>query len=146
MVKISDVTADGWILERLSAENLRFAGPVQSLGIKIGILIGFPAYMLLESSFDWITLPKYYFGMTCLLVFSIVFILFFTDETRPVGRLIYLARIMSVHFTFDLETEMSEDKELGSFEKLSQSEPENTQLTPWTILKCLLKGFQFSIC
>ena len=93
---VLDVTADGWILERLSAENLRFAGPVQSLGIKIGILIGFPAYMLLESSFDWITLPKYYLGMTCLLLLSIVFILFFTDETRPAGRLEHLDTLRSV--------------------------------------------------
>merc|ERR1712106_984369 len=38
---IQDVTADGWVLERLSSENVRFAGPVQSLGIQLGVAVGF---------------------------------------------------------------------------------------------------------
>ena len=99
--------------------------------------------MLLESSFDWITLPKYYLGMTCLLLLSIVFILFFTDETRPVGWLKHLdtVRHWPIFYGVNLDKEKSEEIELESSEKLHPEEQENIQLTPWTILKCLLKGF-----
>ena len=114
----SDVTADGWILERLSSENLRFAGPVQSLGIKLGILVGFSGFMMLESKFEWVTLPNYFLGLACAIALSVFVIIFFVSET----------------------TEKKEkDEKLDELEKLPvDNEMEN--LTPWTILKCLLRG------
>ena len=114
----SDVTADGWILERLSSENLRFAGPVQSLGIKLGILVGFSGFMMLESKFEWVTLPNYFLGLACAIALSVFVIIFFVSET----------------------TEKKEkDEKHDELEKLPvDNEMEN--LTPWTILKCLLRG------
>ena len=81
-----DVTADGWILERLSAQNLRFAGPIQSLGVKLGVLIGFPGFMLLESKFPWVTLPNYFLAMSVILLVSVVIIVFLVAENVP-GKL-----------------------------------------------------------
>lgn len=115
---ISDVTADGWILERLSSENLRFAGPVQSLGIKLGILVGFSGFMMLESKFEWVTLPNYFFGLACAIAASVLVIIFFISETK--------------------DHEDKEDK-LAELEKLS-IDNDIDNLTPWTILKCLLRG------
>ena len=118
---ISDVTADGWILERLSDENLRFAGPVQSLGIKLGIMVGFSGFMMLESRFAWITLTNYFLGLACAIAFSVFVIIFFVSETK--------------------EYKEKTDK-LDELEKLSMDEG-ISNLTPWTILKCLLRGTQF---
>lgn len=116
-----DVTADGWILERLSAQNLRFAGPIQSLGIKLGVLIGFPGFMLLESKFAWVTLPNYFLAMSVMLLISLIVIVFLVAETVS-GK--------------------SKDIELKGFDELETKSMVDGQfeLTPWTIFKCLLKG------
>ena len=119
-----DVTADGWILERLSAQNLRFAGPIQSLGIKLGVLIGFPGFMLLESKFAWVTLPNYFLAMSVMLLISLIVIVFLVAETVS-GK--------------------SKDIELKGFDELETKSMVDGQfeLTPWTIFKCLLKGSKF---
>ena len=44
---VQDITADGWILNKLP-EKLSYAGPVQSIGNQIGVLIGFSIFLMVE--------------------------------------------------------------------------------------------------
>ena len=113
---IQDVTADGWILERLSSENLRFAGPVQSLGIKMGVIIGFSGFTMLEKKLTFVTLPNWFLLVACALTISCFFIIFCVTEKEP-------------------------NRCTDNDNKL-----EGGQLpTPWKILKLLVKGLLFQL-
>ena len=110
---IQDVTADGWILEKLSSENLRFAGPVQSLGIKMGFIIGFSGFTILEKKLDFVTLPNWFLMVAIALTLSCFLIIFCVTEKEP-------------------------NRCTNNDDKI---ENEDSQLpTPWKIFKLLIKG------
>lgn len=113
---IQDVTTDGWILERLSPENVRFAGPVQSLGIKLGVAFGFSFFTMLENKFELVTLTNWFFLVACLLVLSCVLILFCVDEL----------------------SETCEAVELQEKDELKPMSNDVQHLSPWSITKTLI--------
>ena len=113
---IQDVTADGWVLERLSSENVRFAGPVQSLGIQLGVAVGFSCFTMLENKLELVTMTNWFLFVSCSLVLSCMLILFCVDET----------------------TEELEAVELTEKDELKPVSDEVEKLSPWSITKSLI--------
>ena len=74
-----DITADSWILNKLP-KHLKWAGPIQSSGTKVGLLLGFSIFSILEEVFTWVTLKSWILTIiVCLLVTNFI-ILAFVEE------------------------------------------------------------------
>jgi len=78
---IQDVTTDGWVLNKLHVDNVKYAGPIQSLGIKCGMLFGFAIFTELEK-LELMTLPNWFLTVAILIGISTIFILLFVPEVR----------------------------------------------------------------
>ena len=76
---IQDITADGWILNKLP-EKLTYAGPIQSLGTKIGILMGFSIYSIIEKAIPWFSFNHWIIGVVTTLVLTNIVILICVSE------------------------------------------------------------------
>ena len=76
---IQDITADGWILNKLS-DKLTYAGPIQSLGTKVGILMGFSIFSIAERAIEGFTFNKWMIMMAYTLIATNMIILAFVSE------------------------------------------------------------------
>ena len=85
---IQDITADGWILNKLP-DKLTYAGPIQSLGTKIGILFGFSIFSIIEWAAPWFSFNHWMISVaTALIVTNIVILTFVTegDESKDLFK------------------------------------------------------------
>ena len=80
---IQDCSTDGWILSKLHPSNIQLAGPIQSCGIKTGILFGFAIFAELERAYpDTITIQRWFLLIASLLLVLCFVVYFCIDETR----------------------------------------------------------------
>ena len=59
---------------------MTYAGPIQSLGTKIGILMGFSIFSIVERAFEEFTFNKWMIIMACTLIVTNMIILAFVSE------------------------------------------------------------------
>ena len=80
---VQDCSTDGWILSKLHPSNIELAGPIQSCGIKIGILFGFAIFAELERAFpDVITIQRWFMVIASGLFVLCLVVYFCIDEIR----------------------------------------------------------------
>ena len=80
---IQDCSTDGWILSKLHPSNIQLAGPIQSCGIKTGILFGFAIFAELERAYpDFITIQRWFLLIASGLLVLCFVVYFCIDETR----------------------------------------------------------------
>ena len=80
---IQDCSTDGWILSKLHPSNIQLAGPIQSCGIKIGLLFGFAVFAELERAFpDVITIQRWFIIIASGLLLLCFVLYFCIAETR----------------------------------------------------------------
>ena len=120
---IQDCSTDGWILSKLHPSNIQLAGPIQSCGIKTGILFGFAIFAELERAYpDFITIQRWFLLIaTGLLVLCFV-VYFCIDETR----------VKDEDENNRTEEFVQENEELTLEEKMGS----------WTVLKNVFRNFQ----
>ena len=60
-------------------KNVKYSGPIQSLGIKCGVLVGFALFAELEHIFDFLTLSRWFLLVAIVVTARLDFLIFFLD-------------------------------------------------------------------
>ena len=97
---VQDITADGWILNKLP-EKLSYAGPVQSIGNQIGVIISFSVFLMIE---QFVTFNQWNIIMISALLVTNLVIVFAVSEgksdenynTFKVAKLI-IRKVLTLH-------------------------------------------------